>query len=71
MPEVGKPENSVKIGNQMIEIKPSMLMYQRDRTAAFYKMIEMYPLADVLAMTKEAIGDDERDGDKCVFDWLI
>lgn len=71
LPSIGKPENTVKIGEHMIEIKPTLLQYQRDRSAAFYKMIEMYPLADILAMTKEAIGDPERDGDKCVMDWLI
>ena len=71
LPPIGKPENTVKIGELMIEIKPTLFLYQRDRSAAFYKMLEMYPLPDLFAMTKEALGDDERDGDKCIMDWLI
>ena len=71
LPSIGKPENTVKIGELMIEIKPTLFLYQRDRTAAFYKMLEMYPLPDLFAMTKEALGDEERDGDKCIMDWLI
>ena len=53
-----------------MEIKPTKLRYQRNRTAAFYKMLELYPLADILAMEAGAFGDD-RDGDKAVMDWLI
>ncbi|MBQ3478941.1 MAG: hypothetical protein IJH25_12320 [Clostridia bacterium] len=53
-----------------MEIKPTKLRYQRNRTAAFYKMLELYPLADLLAMEAGAFGDD-RDGDKAVMDWLI
>lgn len=71
IPLIGKPENAVKIGDIMIEIKPTKLSYQRDRTAAFYKMVELYALPDILAMTKEGIGDADRDGDKCLMDWLI
>lgn len=33
--------------------------------------MDVYSLPEILAMDKEAIGDEERDGDKCVFDWLI
>ena len=33
-------------------------------------MMDMYPLADILAMDTVIAGDD-RDGDKCVMDWLI
>lgn len=36
----------------------------------FYKMLELYPLADILAMNAGTFGDD-RDGDKAVMDWLI
>lgn len=38
LPPVGSPENTVMIGGQMIEIQPTKLKYQRNRTAAFYKM---------------------------------
>ena len=63
-------ENTVVIGDQLIEIRPTKLRYQRNRTAAFYKILEMYPVADVLAMESGAFGDD-RDGDKALMDWLI
>ena len=33
-------------------------------------MLELYPLADILAMEAGAFGDD-RDGNKAVMDWLI
>jgi hypothetical protein len=58
------------IGDKLIEIKPTKVKYQRNRTAAFYRMLEMYPLVDILAMDAESFGDD-RDGDKAVMDWLI
>ena len=70
LPQIGSPENSVQIGDQLIEIKPTKLKYQRNRTAAFYRMLELYPLADILAMKAGAFGDD-RDGDKALMDWLI
>lgn len=70
LPDVGIPENSVKIGDKMIEIKPTKLKYQRNRTALFYKMLAMLPLPDILAMEAGSFGD-ERDGDKCVMDFLI
>lgn len=70
LPQVGNPENSIVIGGKLIEIRPTRLRYQRNRTAAFYKMLELYPLADILAMEAGAFGDD-RDGDKAVMDWLI
>ena len=70
LPPIGSPENSVRIGDQLIEIKPTKLKYQRNRTAAFYRMLELYPLADILAMEAGAFGDD-RDGDKALMDWLI
>ena len=69
-PHVGNPEDFVTIGGQEIEIKPTKLKYQRNRTAAFYKLLEMYPLTDILAMEAGSFGDD-RDGDKAVMDWLI
>ena len=70
LPQIDSPENSVQIGDQLIEIKPTKLKYQRNRTAAFYRMLELYPLADILAMEAGAFGDD-RDGDKALMDWLI
>ena len=45
LPQVGSPENSIVIGGRLVEIKPTRLRYQRNRTAAFYKILELYPLA--------------------------
>ena len=70
LPKTGSPENTVIIGEQLIEIKPTKLKYQRNRTAAFYRVLEMYPLVDILAMEAGSFGD-ERDGDKATMDWLI
>lgn len=70
LPKVGSQENTVMIGEQLIEIKPTKLKYQRNRTAAFYRVLDMYPLTDILAMEKGSFGDD-RDGDKATMDWLI
>lgn len=47
LPEVGKPENTVLIGGKLIEIQPTKLKYQRNRTAAFYRVLDMYPLTDI------------------------
>lgn len=70
LPQVGSPENTVFIGDKQIEIKPTKLKYQRNRTAAFYRVLEMYPLTDIQAMEAGSFGD-ERDGDKATMDWLI
>lgn len=70
MPDVGNPENTVTIGGKQIEIKPTKLKYQRNRTAAFYRLLDMYPLTDIMAMEAGSFGDD-RDGDKATMDWQI
>lgn len=70
LPKIANPENTVTIGGQMIEIKPTKLKYQRNKTALFYKVLDMYPVADILAMDAGTFGDD-RDGDKALMDWLI
>lgn len=70
LPKVGNPENTVMIGGQPVEIKATKLKYQRNRTATFYKLLDIYPVTDVLAMDAGAFGD-ERDGDKALMDWLI
>lgn len=68
LPNIGDPENTVFIGGKPIEIKPTKLKYQRNRTALFYKLLDLYPLADIMAMDSTMFGDG-RDGDKCVFDF--
>lgn len=70
LPAIGNPENTVIIGGEPIEIKATKLKYQRNRTATFYRILDLYPLTDILAMDAGQFGDD-RDGDKAVMDWLI
>lgn len=70
MPDVGKPENKVKIGSRIVEIKPTKLKYHRNNVASFYKIIDMIALPDIMAMPSGSFGD-ERDGDKALMDWLI
>lgn len=69
LPQIVNPENVIRLGDVDIEIKPTKLLYQRNRTAAAYRILELYPLPDVLAMEK-GILDPERDGDAIVFDFL-
>ena len=70
LPAVGKPENTVMIGETPIEIKPTKLKYHRDNTAYFYRVVNTIPLPDIMAMPTGAFGDD-RDGDKALYDWLV
>lgn len=70
LPSVGNPENTVMIGDTLVEIKPTKLKYQRNKTALFYKAFDMLPLPDIVSFEAGAFGDD-RDGDKCVMDFLI
>ena len=58
------------IGGTSVEIKPTLLKYMRNRTAEFYRVLDIYPLTDILA-TGAGILDQTRDGDKCLLDWLI
>ena len=68
-PPLVDPENIIRVGDQDIEIKPTKLLYQRNKTAAAYRILDVYPLPDILAMDK-GILDPERDGDAIVFDFL-
>lgn len=70
LPEAGTAENCIRLAGTLIEIKPTKLRYQRNRTALFYKFLDIYPLVDILGMDTGAFGDD-RDGDKALFDWLV
>lgn len=69
-PQQGNPENMVQFGNKMIEIKPTLLKYQRDRTASFYKLLKQLAVVDILAL-KDGVLDPHRSSDKMLFDWLI
>lgn len=70
IPAHGITANQVQFGSTLIEIKPTKMKYQRMRTAAFYTVIENYPLSEILAIDKGYF-DNDRDGDKCVYDWLV
>lgn len=70
LPPEGKPENMVQFGNKKIEIKPTLLKYQRDRTASFYRLLKQMPVVDLLAL-KDGVLDPNRSSDKMLFDWLI
>lgn len=70
LPQPMSAENMIEIGGQKIEIKPTKLKYQRNHTALFYKMLDIYPLVDILGFEDNFFGDG-RTGDQCVFDWLI
>lgn len=69
MPVEVDPKNCVTINGETIEIKPTKIKYQRNRTAAAYHILELYPLADILAWDKGVV-DPDRDGDQVVFDFL-
>lgn len=69
-PQIGDPKNIIRFGDVDIEIKPTKIRYQRDRTAAFYRMLKQMPLIDILAL-QDGILDPERSSDKMLFDWLI
>lgn len=70
LPLVTNGENMITIGDTTIEIKPTKLKYQRNRTAVFYHILELYPLSDILAMGTKSFGDG-LDGDKKLYDWLV
>lgn len=70
LPVLGISENVVMIGDTPVEIKATKLKYQRNRTALFYNVLDNYPLPEIIAMEAGTFGD-ERDGDKCVMDFLI
>lgn len=69
-PKIGNPQNVVQFGDVEVELKPTKIKYQRDRTAAFYRMLKQMPLIDILAL-QDGILDPERSSDKMLFDWLI
>ena len=70
LPNVGNPENTVLIGDTLVEIKPTKLRYHRNNVASFQKIVEMVPLPDIMSMGSNAFGDG-RDGVKALMDWLI
>lgn len=70
LPEIINAQNTVMIGGIPVELKPTLLRYQRDRTANFYRVLEIYPLIDIVSLDAEAFGDG-RTGDQALLEWLI
>lgn len=70
IPKPGDPRNMILFGDTEVEIKPTKIKYQRDRTAAFYRLLKQMPIVDILAL-QDGILDPERSSDKMLFDWLI
>lgn len=70
MPQAGNPENMVLIGKDWIEIKPTKLLYMRNGSAMFYRVVDTYPTPDIPMFTKGMV-DPNRNGDKCLTDWLV
>lgn len=69
-PPIGHTENCITVSGETIEIKATKLKYQRDKTAAFYKILQKIPLVEILSF-KDGVIDPERSSDKVLFDWLI
>lgn len=70
LPDIVNAEDTVMIGGIPVEIKPTHLRYQRDRTANFYRVLELYPLIDIVSLDAESFGDG-RTGDQALLEWLI
>lgn len=69
-PDPRHMENVVQFGDEEIELKATKLKYQRDRTAAFYRILQQMPLVDILALN-DGVLDAQRSSDKMLFDWLV
>lgn len=69
-PKIGNQENCVQFGDDYIEIKPTKLKYQRDRTAAAYRILQQISVTELLAL-QDGLVDPDRSSDKVLFDWLI
>ncbi len=70
MPKDYNVANSVTIDGETREIKGTKLKYHRNRTAVAYRILQIYPLPDILGMDK-GIMDPDRDGDQILFDFLV
>ena len=69
-PELGIEENMVLVANQWLEIKPTKLLYMRNGTAMFYRIVDTYPTPDIPMLPKGTV-DPVRNGDKCLTEWLV
>jgi len=69
-PEIGDPDNSVIFGKKRIVLKPTKLKYQRDRTAALYRILQQISTVELLAMPDGKL-DPKRSNDQMLYEWLI
>ena len=63
-------ENCVKLGEELIEIKPTKLKYFRNKMASAYGVLKIVPLNELLTYGKGVI-DEKRDADQLLFDFLV
>ena len=63
-------ENCVKLGDELIEIKPTKLKYFRNKMASAYSVLKIVPLNELLTYGKGVI-DEKRDADQLLFDFLV
>lgn len=70
MPKDANPDNCIKLGDRVIEIKPTKLKYFRNKMAAIYTVLKMVPLNEFLAYEKGTF-DDERNSDQILYDFLV
>ena len=69
-PETGDPANKVQFGKKMIELKPTRMKYQRDRTASLYRLLLNMSTVELLAIPDGRI-DPNRSSDQMLYEWLI
>ncbi len=63
-------ENCVKIGDKIIEIKPTKVKYFRNKTAASYSWLKLVPLTEFLTYQAGQL-DPTRDADQILYDFLV
>jgi len=72
-PKDADPENCVKIGGKIIEIKPTKVKYFRNKTASAYGWLKVIPLTEFLTYGKGQLAqlDPNRDSDQILYDFLV
>jgi len=67
LPDLTDETNCIRVGDKLIEIKPTLLKYFRNNSVSFYKIIDTVPLADIYMMTEEK---DGIDGDAAILTFI-
>lgn len=63
-------ENTVKIGDKYIEIKPTKVKYFRNKTTTSYGYLKAIPLNEFLSYGKGVL-DKTKDADQLLYDFLV